>query len=122
MSRLVIRDLAAKVPVIQGGMGVGVSLSKLAGNVAKCGGIGIISTAQIGYQEEGFDEHPVETNLKAIEKHIKKRHQNIGRGQNTHEIQHSLTKQIHCGKGDTYSDKHIEKTVETEYRGASDIL
>lgn len=72
MSRLVIRDLAAKIPVIQGGMGVGVSLSNLAGNVAKCGGIGIISTAQIGYQEEGFEEHPIETNLKAIGKHIKK--------------------------------------------------
>lgn len=69
---LVIRDLTAKIPVIQGGMGVGVSLSNLAGNVAKCGGIGIISTAQIGYQEEGFEEHPIETNLKAIEKHIKK--------------------------------------------------
>lgn len=72
MSDLVIRDLTAKIPVIQGGMGVGVSLSNLAGNVAKCGGIGIISTAQIGYQESGFKEHPIETNLKAIEKHIKK--------------------------------------------------
>ncbi len=72
MRNLVIRDLTAKIPVIQGGMGVGVSLSNLAGNVAKCGGIGIISTAQIGYQEPGFEEHPLETNLKAIEKHIKK--------------------------------------------------
>ena len=40
---LVIGELKAPIPVIQGGMGVGVSLSKLAGNVAKCGGIGIIS-------------------------------------------------------------------------------
>ena len=72
MSGLVIGDLVAKIPVIQGGMGVGVSLSNLAGNVAKCGGIGIISTAQIGYQEEGWEEHPIETNLKAIEKHIKR--------------------------------------------------
>ena len=72
MSNLVIGDLVAKIPVIQGGMGVGVSLSNLAGNVAKCGGIGIISTAQIGYQEEGWEKHPIETNLKAIEKHIKR--------------------------------------------------
>ncbi len=72
MGKLVIRDLVAKIPVIQGGMGVGVSLSTLAGNVAKCGGVGIISTAQIGYQEEGFEEHPIETNLKAIEKHVKR--------------------------------------------------
>lgn len=72
MGSLVIGNLTAKVPVIQGGMGVGVSLSNLAGNVAKCGGIGIISTAQIGFKEEGFDTHPIETNLKAIEKHIKR--------------------------------------------------
>ena len=40
---LKIGDLTARVPVIQGGMGVGVSLSSLAGNVAKEGGIGVIS-------------------------------------------------------------------------------
>ena len=67
---LVIGDLTVPIPVIQGGMGVGVSLSNLAGNVAKCGGVGIISTAQIGYQEPGFEENPIETNLKAIAKHI----------------------------------------------------
>ena len=69
---MVIRDLAVPVPVIQGGMGVGVSLSRLAGNVAKCGGIGIISTAQIGYQEPEFDANPIESNLKAIRKQIKR--------------------------------------------------
>ena len=73
MSRaLTIGDLTAPIPVIQGGMGVGVSLSGLAGHVARCGGIGIISTAQIGYQEPGFDAHPIETNLKAIAKQIKR--------------------------------------------------
>ena len=60
---LVIGDLTAPVPVIQGGMGVGVSLSNLAGNVAKCGGIGIISTAQIGYQEPEFEENPIERRM-----------------------------------------------------------
>ena len=71
MSRpLVIRDLKAELPVIQGGMGVGVSLAGLAGAVAKCGGIGVISTAQIGYQEPEFDRHPIETNLKSIKTQI----------------------------------------------------
>ena len=36
-------------------MGVGVSRSNLAGAVAREGGIGIISTAQIGYDEEGWE-------------------------------------------------------------------
>ena len=47
-------NLVAKRPVIQGGMGVGISLSSLAGAVAKAGGIGIISTAQIGFKDHDF--------------------------------------------------------------------
>ena len=47
--QLKIGDLTAKLPIIQGGMGVGVSRSSLAGAVAKEGGVGIISTAQIGH-------------------------------------------------------------------------
>ena len=69
---LVIGDLVAKIPVIQGGMGVGVSLSSLAGAVALEGGIGVISTAQIGYREPDFDLHPIEANLRAIGDEIRK--------------------------------------------------
>lgn len=69
---LVIGDLTVKVPLIQGGMGVGISLSRLAGTVAAEGGIGIISTAQIGYREPDFDEHPIEANLRAIHTEVAK--------------------------------------------------
>ena len=55
---LKIGDLEARVPVIQGGMGVGISLSRLAGSVAANGGIGIISTAQIGWRGAGFLSEP----------------------------------------------------------------
>ena len=48
-------NIEAKVPVIQGGMGIGISLGGLAGAVALEGGIGIISAAQIGYREPDFD-------------------------------------------------------------------
>lgn len=61
----------SKYPIIQGGMGVGVSMHNLAGTVSKEGGIGIISTADIGYNEEDFDKNPMEANLNAIEKEIK---------------------------------------------------
>lgn len=67
-----IGDLVAKVPLIQGGMGVGVSLSSLAGAVAKEGGIGIISTAQIGFKEPDYEKNPLEANLRAITSEIKK--------------------------------------------------
>lgn len=72
---LVIGDLIAEVPLIQGGMGVGVSLSSLAGAVAAEGGIGVISTAQIGYREPDFDTDPIGANLRAIKTEIQKARQ-----------------------------------------------
>ncbi len=69
---LVIGNLVAKVPLIQGGMGVGISCSSLAGAVAKEGGIGLISTAQIGYREPDYESNPVEANLRAVVSEIKK--------------------------------------------------
>lgn len=69
---LKIGDLIAKIPVIQGGMGVGISLSGLAGAVAKAGGIGIISTAQIGFRHKDYDTKPQECNLKAVGEEITK--------------------------------------------------
>ena len=69
---LKIGNLKSKYPIIQGGMGVGVSMHNLAGNVAKEGGIGIISTADIGYQDEEFNNEPMKANLKAIGNEIEK--------------------------------------------------
>lgn len=61
-----IGDLHIKKPLIQGGMGIGISLSGLAGAVAREGGIGIISTAQIGFREPDFEENPLKANIRAI--------------------------------------------------------
>ncbi len=69
---LVIGELVAKVPLIQGGMGVGISLGNLAGSVAAEGGVGIISSAQIGFREPDFDIRPMECNLRAMEYELKK--------------------------------------------------
>lgn len=71
MRELRIGNKVARIPIIQGGMGVGVSRSKLAGAVAAAGGIGIISTAQIGYDEDIFETDQKQANVMAIEKHIK---------------------------------------------------
>lgn len=69
---LKIGELTAQIPVIQGGMGVGISLSNLAGAVAACGGVGVISTAQIGYRDKDFATDPVGCNLRAIKQEIDK--------------------------------------------------
>ena len=72
VNELRIGDLCARIPVIQGGMGVGVSLSGLAGAVAAAGGVGVISTAQIGFRDPDFGKHPIECNLKAVGEEIRK--------------------------------------------------
>ena len=72
MKNLKIGEKLTRVPLIQGGMGVGVSLGRRAGSVAREGGIGIISTAQIGYRDPDFDRNPEEANLRAIESEMKK--------------------------------------------------
>ncbi len=50
-------DLLARIPIVQGGMGVGVSLSGLASAVANEGGVGVISSAGLGllYKRRGLD-------------------------------------------------------------------
>lgn len=50
-SQLKIGHMVPKVPIIQGGMGVGISLSGLASAVANAGGIGIISGTGISFDE-----------------------------------------------------------------------
>lgn len=65
-----IGNLVSELPIIQGGMGVGISRYRLAAAVANSGGVGIISSAQIGYDEEDFEKNPVEANIRALRKHI----------------------------------------------------
>lgn len=72
LPELVIGDLVAKIPIIQGGMGVGVSLSNLAAAVARQGGIGILSGVQMGFRELDFASHPLAANIRAIQQEIRK--------------------------------------------------
>ena len=77
---LIIGELRAERPLIQGGMGVGISLSRLAGAVAREGGIGMISTAQIGFREPEFERAPIDTNLRCIGKELEKARELAPRG------------------------------------------
>lgn len=69
---LIIGDLKADIPIVQGGMGVGISRSKLAGTVASYGAVGVISGVQIGFEEPDFETNTVEANVRALRKQIKK--------------------------------------------------
>lgn len=57
MKTLTIGDLKPRFPIIQGGMGVGISLSGLASAVANEGGIGVISAAGLGLLYKSY--HPI---------------------------------------------------------------
>lgn len=69
---LTIGDLVAKLPIVQGGMGVGISLSGLASAVANQGGIGVIAGAMIGMREPDIVKNPVEANVRALKMKLKK--------------------------------------------------
>lgn len=105
---LVIGNLVAKKPIVQGGMGVGVSLSSLAGAVAKEGGIGIISTAQIGYREPDYEQNPLEANLRATASEIKKAKE--------------LAEGGIIGVNIMYATRYYEKYVEAACKAGVDLI
>ena len=68
---LKIGDITVPMPVIQGGMGVGISLSGLAAAVGRAGGVGVIATAGIGYDEPDFRKDHKGANSRALKRHIR---------------------------------------------------
>lgn len=68
--RVNIRDRYLDIPLIQGGMGVGISLGGLAGAVAAEGGMGTISAAGVGFREPDFDKDMSAANVRALKKEI----------------------------------------------------
>ena len=67
-----IGNLTATVPIVQGGMGIGVSLSGLASAVANEGGVGVISAANVGFNEPDFKTNTVNANLRALKSELLK--------------------------------------------------
>jgi len=72
MNPLKIGNLEVKLPIIQGGMGVAISLSGLASAVANAGGIGVISAVAIGMTEPDYMKNYREANKRALRKEIRK--------------------------------------------------
>lgn len=67
---MILGDVTIPVPIFQGGMGIGVSLSRLSAAAASCGGVGVISAAQIGFREPDFYTNPKEANIRALKRNI----------------------------------------------------
>ena len=69
---LKIGNLVSPIPIIQGGMGVGISMAGLASAVANEGGIGVIAAAMIGIDEPDVSVNPTEANIRALKREIRK--------------------------------------------------
>src|SRR4030042_3897411 len=76
--KLRIGDLEADIPIVQGGMGVGISLSNLSSAVANEGGIGVIAATGIGMLEPDFNRNFKEANKRALRREIVKARQMTG--------------------------------------------
>jgi len=79
LKNLKIGNLIAKIPIIQGGMGVGISMSSLASSVANEGGIGVIATAGIGMMKKtdaGLNLR--ESNIVALREEIREARRKTG--------------------------------------------
>jgi NAD(P)H-dependent flavin oxidoreductase YrpB (nitropropane dioxygenase family) len=72
MNSLRIGNLSVKVPIIQGGMGVGISLSGLASAVANEGGVGVISSAGLGLLYKEFSSDFIEASIYGLKEEIRK--------------------------------------------------
>jgi nitronate monooxygenase len=69
---LIIGDLTISIPIIQGGMGVGISLSGLSSAVANQGGVGVIAAAMPGIHESDIATDPDAANIRVLTREIRK--------------------------------------------------
>lgn len=72
LPQLKIGDLISRIPIIQGGMGIGISLSGLASAVAEQGGIGVIAAAMAGINESDAAKDSTNANIRALKQEIRK--------------------------------------------------
>jgi nitronate monooxygenase len=72
MPELKIGHLISRLPIIQGGMGVGISMSGLASAVANADGIGVIAGALAGICEKDIAVNGLEANCRALAKEIRR--------------------------------------------------
>lgn len=70
MKGLHIGDLQIKLPIIQGGMGIGISMSRLAAAVANEGGVGVIAAVGLGMFEKDFSKNYIESSIRALKREI----------------------------------------------------
>ncbi len=72
MKSFKIGSLEINLPIVQGGMGVGISLSKLASAVANQGGVGVISSAGLGVIYNNYSKDYNEASIFGLKEELRK--------------------------------------------------
>ena len=72
MKKLNIGNLSISVPIVQGGMGVGISLSGLASAVANEGGGGVISSAGLGLLYRNLSKDYIQVSIMGLKEELRK--------------------------------------------------
>lgn len=67
-----IGNLEFSKPIVQGGMGIGISLSQLAGNVSKNGGLGVLSGVEMGFNYPDYKKDRLEANRQGLRDHLQR--------------------------------------------------
>jgi nitronate monooxygenase len=71
LPELKIGNLVCPLPIVQGGMGVGISMAGLASAVAQEGGVGVIAAAMAGITEKDVATNGLEANTRALRREIR---------------------------------------------------
>ncbi len=72
LPKLTIGDKSAPLAIVQGGMGVGISLSSLSSAVANHGGVGVIAANGIGMIDPDYFKDGRAANIRALRSEIRK--------------------------------------------------
>jgi nitronate monooxygenase len=80
LPELKIGELSPRLPIVQGGMGVGISMWRLASSVANAGGIGVISGVEPGFYLNEYSTNKHRANVEALKDNIRKARQSSPSG------------------------------------------
>ncbi len=100
------------IPIFQGALSIGLSMSRLASAVAREGGVGIIAASKIGFKEKDFPDNPLEANKRALRREIKHALQMAGSRETRGPI----------GVNILWSSKHCREYVKTAVDAGAEVI
>nr|WP_305146599.1 nitronate monooxygenase [Anaerovorax odorimutans] len=112
MKPLKLGKVTVPVPIFQGALSIGLSMSSLAAAVAKEGGVGVIAASKIGFREPDFDADPLAANKRVLKREIQRALQLVrdceGRGP--------------IGVNIMWSSRHPQEYVETAVAAGAEVI